>query len=302
MQKKYIYSILGLFVGAFVNILFNLVAAAIQQRAIGEKFNDQAIWWIAIFAVAGLLVGYWLSIKTESANGFTHKGGIRAKGITSNRGRFIADEKTGQGIDAENVRARGDVSLTSSHPSSNSDESSTQERILGGIDARALNAGGNIAILNASVPLPEQLEYFRNQLNISSARLNDYDRLKIKSYWDVWRKLQLLRLAGDDLWGKLNADNILIFSKQLRETQDKVEESAIFFDEEDYMNLKNLLETFGHFQLGKVYLGEIRSSEDLSSVFIRLALRQIEINREYKNRYESLLDKIRITFRERLCS
>jgi hypothetical protein len=298
MQKKYIYSILGLFVGAFVNILFNLVAAAIQQRAIGDKFNDKTIWWIAIFAVAGLLVGYWLSIKTESANGFTHKGGIRAKGITSNRGRFIADERTGQGIDAEDVRARGDVSLTSS----NSDESSTQERILGGIDARALNAGGNIAILNASVPLPEQLEYFRNQLNISSTRSNGYDRLKIKSYWDVWRKLHLLRLAGDDLWGKLNDDNILTFSKQLRETQDKVEESAIFFDEEDYINLKNLLETFENFKLGKVYLGEIRSSEDLRFVSIGLALQQIEINRKYKDKYESLLDKIRVTFRERLCS
>ncbi|MCA2629740.1 MULTISPECIES: hypothetical protein [unclassified Microcystis] len=68
MQRKYIYPVLGLFVGAIVNVIFNLIAAAIQQRTIGEKFNDQMILWMIAFAVFGLLIGYWpaiLILKTK---------------------------------------------------------------------------------------------------------------------------------------------------------------------------------------------------------------------------------------------
>ena len=96
MQRKYIYPVLGLFVGAIVNVIFNLIAAAIQQRAIGEKFNDQTILWMIAFAVFGMLIGYWLSLKTGNTNASEQKGGIKAKSIRSRQGRFMADERTGQ--------------------------------------------------------------------------------------------------------------------------------------------------------------------------------------------------------------
>lgn len=298
MQRKYLYSLLGLFVGAFVNVLLNLIAAAIQQRAIGEKFNDQAIWWIAIFSFFGLLIGYWLSIRTETSDGNPYKGGIRARDITSRGGKFTADERTGQGIDAENIRTRGDVSLTSSK------SLTREEPALGSIDAKSLNAGGNIAIFSGSVSSPEQLEFFRSQLNLPPTRSNNYFKAKFQSYWDIWRKLQLLRLAGDDLWNKVNEDNILAFTERLRETSDKVEESAIFFDEEDYVTLKDILQDFAHFRLGKIKLYQIRSKKDFESRYIDMddAVSQIEFNRGYKSSYEALLDKIRVSFRGRLCS
>jgi hypothetical protein len=295
MQRKYLYSLLGLFVGAFVNVLFNLIAAAIQQRAIGEKFNDQAIWWIAIFSVFGLLIGYWLSIRTETSDGNPNKGGIRARGITSHRGKFTADERTGQGIDAENIRTRGDVSLRSSK------SLTREESASGSIDAKSLNAGGNIAIFSGSVPSPEQLEFFRSQLNLPSTHSNHYFKAKFQSYWDIWRKLQLLRLAGDDLWNEVNEDNILAFTERLREISGKVEESAIFFDEEDYVALKNILQDFASFRLGKIRLWKIRSQEDFRFVFMDDAVDQIEHNRDCKSRYETLLNKIRVSFRGRLC-
>lgn len=302
MQRKYIYPVLGLFVGAIVNVIFNLIAAAIQQRTIGEKFNDQMILWMIAFAVFGLLIGYWLSLKTGNTNASEQKGGIKAKGIRSRKGRFMADERTGQGIDAEDIRARGDISLTSSNSHFNqppTNKSGSSE--AGVIDARALSAGGNIAIFNGSVPLGEQLEYFRNQLNISSPQLNDYATAEFRSYWDMWRILQLLRLAGNDLWKQATHENVLTFSSQLRATLEKVEESAIFFDEIDYEKLKNILKIFGEFRLGKIRLLEIRSEGDLRFVVPDIAEEQIDRNRRYKHEYEELLNEIRISFRERIC-
>jgi hypothetical protein len=302
MQRKYIYPVLGLFVGAIVNIIFNLIAAAIQQRAIGEKFNDQTILWMMAFAVVGLLIGYWLSLKTGNPDASVYRSGIKAKGVRSRKGQFVADERTGQGIDAEDIRVRGDISLTSSISHFNqptTTKSGSSE--AGAIDAKALSAGGNIAIFNGSVPLGEQLEYFRNHLNISSPQLNDYATAKFRSYWDVWRTLQLLRLAGNDLWEQATNENVLTFSNQLRATLDKVEESAIFFDEADYRKLKNILEIFGAFRLGKIRLLEIRSERDLRLVFTDIAEKQIDYNRQYKDEYEELLNEIRISFRERIC-
>lgn len=54
------YALIGLIVGAAVDLLINLLAGAIQQRAFGDQFSSQSVLWLAGLAVAGLLIGYWL--------------------------------------------------------------------------------------------------------------------------------------------------------------------------------------------------------------------------------------------------
>jgi len=301
MQKQYIYSILGLFVGAFINVLFNLIAAAIQQRTIGEKFNNQTIWWMAIFATLGLLVGYWLSLKSESSNEAKHQGGIRGRRMKSNKGRFRAKESTGQGIDVEDVEAEGDVDLIGTHLQNDKYRNSIlPTNVPGSIDANSLNAGGNIAIFNGSLPLAEQLKYFQDELNISSSHPDSYSSARLQSYWNIWRKLQLLRLAGDELWKGASKNNIMNFSQLLNEILLKLEESAIFFEEEEYMRLRAILNVFGNFRLGKIRLINIRNEEDLAFIFLKMAEEQIELNLRHKREYEKLLDEIRVSFRDRL--
>ncbi|ALB40450.1 MULTISPECIES: hypothetical protein [Nostocales] len=303
MQKQYIYSILGLFVGAFINVIFNLIAAAIQQRTIGEKFNNQTIWWMAIFATLGLLVGYWLSLKSESSNKAKHQGGIRGRRMKSKKGRFRAEESTGQGIDLEDVEAEGDVDLIGTHLQNDKYRNSIHSilpNVPGSIDANSLNAGGNIAIFNGSLPLAEQLNYFQDQLNISSSHPDSYPSARLQSYWNIWRKLQLLRLAGEELWKGASENNIMNFSQLLNEILLKLDESAIFFEEEEYMRLREILNVFGNFRLGKIRLIDIRNEEDLYRISSSQARRQIERNLRYKCEYEELLDKIRVSFRDRL--
>jgi hypothetical protein len=65
MASKAIYAIAGLFIGAIVDVLVNLLAAGIQQQAFLGQFSMQALWILAGLAVLGLLIGYWLAGKVE---------------------------------------------------------------------------------------------------------------------------------------------------------------------------------------------------------------------------------------------
>lgn len=302
MQRKYLYSLLGLFVGAFVNVLFNLIAAAIQQRAIGEKFNDQTIWWMAIFAILGLLAGYWLSLRIETSDGTPYRGGIKARGVTSRRGKFTADEKTGSGIDVENIDAKDDVILSSSNVRDSILEISPQL----GLAAQALNAGGNITIQQFAgnqTSLADQLAFFIQQIGIANPR-QDYARSEFEAYCNSWKCLQLLRLAGDDLWENASKESLIKFANQLRATTQAVHEGAIFFEESDREDLSSVLEAFKSFQVNKEELINLCSASDIkfyqdSNSSGRLRS-YVEKNRQCKLEYEYILDKIRISFRRKL--
>jgi hypothetical protein len=59
--RRPIYALAGLLVGAAVDVLINLLAAALQQQTFGDRFSQGAIWWLAGLAALGLLAGYWLA-------------------------------------------------------------------------------------------------------------------------------------------------------------------------------------------------------------------------------------------------
>jgi hypothetical protein len=61
MPPRSLYAIAGLLIGALVDLLINLLAAALQQQAFADQFSRQSIWWLVVCIVGGLLVGYWLS-------------------------------------------------------------------------------------------------------------------------------------------------------------------------------------------------------------------------------------------------
>jgi len=67
------YAFSGLLIGAIVNILINLLAAAIQQQAFANQFNRQSIWLLISMSLVGLLVGYWLSAQVPAPTGTPSK-------------------------------------------------------------------------------------------------------------------------------------------------------------------------------------------------------------------------------------
>ncbi|MEI6328083.1 MAG: hypothetical protein WCP16_02535 [Pseudanabaena sp. ELA645] len=238
------------------------------------------------------------------------RNGIRAKGVRSRAGGMRADEKTGSGIDVENIDARDDVILSSSNAQSSIASNISGITSTNGLSAQALNAGGSITIqqfVGNQSTLAEQLAFFVKQIGITNPR-QDYANSQFEAYCNAWKSLQALRLAGDDLWERASEDNLLNFANQLRSAKITVNEGEIFFEERDLSHLVKVLDAFSHFRLGKVFLLDIRSRQCLREVSNDQEITDekiayhIERNHTYKIDYERILKKVGQSFREKLSS
>jgi hypothetical protein len=63
--RRGIYAFTGMLIMAIVDLVVNLLAAAIQQRAFADQFNNCSISWLIGLAVVGLLLGYWLGADVK---------------------------------------------------------------------------------------------------------------------------------------------------------------------------------------------------------------------------------------------
>ncbi len=68
MHSRPIYAILGVIIGAVVDLLINLIATGIQQHAFPNPLGIQVIWGLAGLALAGLLIGLWLGGKSSQTS------------------------------------------------------------------------------------------------------------------------------------------------------------------------------------------------------------------------------------------
>jgi hypothetical protein len=62
---RYVYTLAGVFTGLVVNIVANLLSAAIQQQVFSDKFNRLSTWWLVGCLVVGALIGWWLGEKIQ---------------------------------------------------------------------------------------------------------------------------------------------------------------------------------------------------------------------------------------------
>jgi len=106
MLVRFLSAVLGLIVGATVDLLVNLLAAGIQQRAFANQFSDQALWGLAGLAVLGLLVGYWLGaplrLKTSSPKSKS-TGSLETLTMTRIRALLSYGKLRGKGIHLSDV-------------------------------------------------------------------------------------------------------------------------------------------------------------------------------------------------------
>jgi hypothetical protein len=170
------------------------------------------------------------------------------------------------------------------------------------------NIGGSAVsvqqFVNPSLSLEQQVQFFLNDIGLAKTRAMEFATSKDKAYVDVWKSLQALRLAGDDLWNTANEENLLTFAKQLRKTTKLVREGEIYFDDEDREKLLGVLTRFGQYRLGKVRVVELRTKSDLRDIkphhLDQVIEEQVNKNRAFKSTYEDLLEKIRVSFKRRL--
>jgi hypothetical protein len=151
---------------------------------------------------------------------------------------------------------------------------------------------------------PEQTRLFLEMMGIpANLKRNKYADTQLTVYDEIWKSLFSLKLAGDDLWESASYDNIIKFSQVLNDVTHMVEEKAIFLVENDYEELKRLLNIFSAYRLGKLRLYEIRQydiHQVVDYVPEDMAQRQIQENRRHKEEYEVVLESVKVSFRTRL--
>jgi hypothetical protein len=146
------------------------------------------------------------------------------------------------------------------------------------------------------------LETLRQHYSIRRVQADKFAASQYDIYLELWETLQALRLAVDALWGKVTKQNISNLLRQLRTTEQKVNDWSIFFEEEHLQELRRLLRIIESFHTGKLLLNEIRTEKDLDYLKLDEIKNQIEQNRKYKDQLENLLDELRCHFREQLSS
>jgi len=144
------------------------------------------------------------------------------------------------------------------------------------------------------------IETHRQRLASRRVQTDQFAQSQYDIYVDIWRSLQGIKLAVDSLWEKANSQNIASLARCLRETRSRVDNWSFFFDEEHFKRLNELLVVLERFKEGKTFLVNIWSSQDVTIYFKEGIDRQIEKNRNYKEKFESLLSEIKTSFRNRL--
>src|SRR5882724_12953995 len=143
----------------------------------------------------------------------------------------------------------------------------------------------------------KDLEDYRARASISIAQIERYNIRQFEIYGSLWAALYDLKLVADKLWEEATKETLLEFTNQRQTTAGIIHKGSLFLKEEDYDRLKELLKDFGSFLIGKTKLINIRSDNEFNHVYIPgQADQQILENRQYKDQYDNLIEKIRSSF------
>lgn len=137
----------------------------------------------------------------------------------------------------------------------------------------------------------KEIESYKTQLDMFKETSLRYSGQQFELYNKLWHSLYGLKSSADILWEEANEQNLKNFSQQLRKTIDEVEKSYLFIEKNHYQELKDLLKQFSEYQFGKTKLVQLYKQ--------RIQVNHTEIgewinhNRERKEKYEDLIDKIK---------
>ena len=147
----------------------------------------------------------------------------------------------------------------------------------------------------------ESLELDRQNYGIRRVQADKYANSQYDIYIELWQSLQGMRLAVDALWENANEKNIIALSKVLQELRFKIDNWSIFFEGTHIIEINKLLNILEEFSAGKSDLVRIRYNQNVPRYFVHeLEERVISKNKNYKEEFESVVEKMRVSFQKRL--
>ena len=144
-----------------------------------------------------------------------------------------------------------------------------------------------------------ELEYERQRLGLRRVQADKFAESQFDVYVELWQKLQGLSMLVDALWDSCTRQNIAMLANELTETKEKVKKWSMFFEEEHLRELRRMFDTLGNFESGKIKLIKIRSQDDMDKYYPIAIERQINQNRGYREEFNTILERIRQSFRDR---
>ena len=144
----------------------------------------------------------------------------------------------------------------------------------------------------------KEIESYKAQLDMLKETSLRYSGQQFELYTKLWRSLYDLKSKADILWEEANEQNLKKFSQQLKKTIDEIEKSYLFIEENHYQELKSLLKQFSEYRFGKTKLVQIYKQ---GMGVDRYEIEEwISHNRERKEEYEKLIDKIKKDLKEQI--
>jgi len=129
---------------------------------------------------------------------------------------------------------------------------------------------------------------------------------------EVWRSLIFLESAAEGLWKNISDHTLSVFADRLHESTNYINNNAIFFSEEDYKSLQEIIKAANFYLTGKlslsnigngyVYFGDEDEYEKLDTTgnynhFVNPYIKkQIKQNKRWLTRYKNLIKRLRNSF------
>ncbi|MDQ1340510.1 MAG: hypothetical protein QG567_1667 [Campylobacterota bacterium] len=145
----------------------------------------------------------------------------------------------------------------------------------------------------------------RNDLFFSELK-NTKERFNSKQfelYNQLWSSLIDLKISADELWDFATIPKLKDFSKKVINAKIAIEKNSLLIENKHYRQLIGLINKFEDFRFGKENLLSLKSirnktQEELnySDLYQQDLNDIISENRQTKNNYDSLLDKLKIEF------
>jgi len=124
---------------------------------------------------------------------------------------------------------------------------------------------------------------------------------QFKLYINIWKILCELKKAGDVLWDEANHKNLKKFAELLEKASDELEKGSLFIENEHYIQMLELIDTFNGYNFGKFKLIEIYNKNNFErEVAIYDIEKLIRNNNNYKYKYQELLEDVRDSIKEQL--
>ena len=140
-----------------------------------------------------------------------------------------------------------------------------------------------------------ELEARRQRYGLRRVQADKYAQTQFDKYVELWQSLQALKFTVDALWRRATQSNVDRLAGQLDQTTALVADWSIFFEQEHLRELDNIFAILKEFEQGKRFL--------FAEVTIETQLRlQVEANAENKAKFETLLQKLKQSFQNRLSS